>query len=70
MMEWVLKGIANVDVYVDDVIVGPKGDSMDELLANHKCDLKVVMERLKEHDLHVDPSKSRLFMEETSSVGI
>ena len=30
MMEWVLQGMENVDVYIDDVIVGSSGDSMEE----------------------------------------
>jgi hypothetical protein len=35
----------------------------DELLANDERDLRAVMERLKEHDLHVSPKKAQLFLE-------
>ena len=43
MMEWVTKGLVGVDVYIDDVIVGSEGDTMEELLANHERDLRAVM---------------------------
>lgn len=38
MIEWVLKGLTGVNVYIDDVIVGSTGDTMEELLANHERD--------------------------------
>ena len=36
MMEWVLDGIPSAKVYIDDVIVGSEGDTLEELLANHE----------------------------------
>ena len=69
MMEWILKGLDGVDVYIDDVIVGSTGSTLEECLANHERDLRTVMDRLQEHDMHVDPAKARLFMQEVEFCG-
>ncbi len=44
MMEWVLRDLPGVNVYIDDVIVGSTGNTPEELLANHERDLRAVME--------------------------
>ncbi len=64
MMEWVLRDHPGVNVYIDDVIVGSTGNTPEEFLANHERDLRVVMEILKEHELHVSPKRVQLFVEE------
>ena len=69
MMEWVLRDLPGVSVYVDDVIVGSSGSSLEELLANHAQDLARVMDRLKEHQLVVDPAKAKLFVREVEFCG-
>jgi hypothetical protein len=68
-MEWVLRDLPGMKVYIDDVIVGSTGNTPEELLANHERDLRAVIERLKEHDLHVSPKKAQLFVEEVEFCG-
>ncbi len=69
MMECILRDLPGVNFYIDDVIVGSTGNTPEELLANHEGDLRAVMERLKEHDLHVLPKKAQLFVEEVEFCG-
>ena len=69
MMEWVLKGLEGVNVYVDDVIVGSTGDTLEEMLENHERVLRATLERLAESELRVDPNKVKLFMEEIEFCG-
>ena len=64
MMEWVLKGLEGVNVYVDDVIVGSTGDTLEAMLENHERVLRATLERLAESELRVDPNKVKLLMEE------
>ena len=45
MMEWVLKGLEGVNVYMDDVIVGTSGDTFEEILENHSQALRAVLDR-------------------------
>ena len=59
MMEWVLRDIPFVSVYVDDVIVGSTGTTEDELLQVHAANLGVVLQRLAEHELAVDPKNAK-----------
>ncbi len=64
-----MRDLPGVNVYIDDVIVGSTENSPDELLANHERDLRVVMERPKEHDLHMSLKKAQLFVEEVEFCG-
>ncbi len=68
MIEWVLKDLSgrgwSVHVYVDDVIIGSDGATHEERVANHAQALKATLDRLREHQLRVDPAKMRLFMED------
>jgi hypothetical protein len=67
MMEWVLQGIEGVSVYIDDVIVGSKGETHEECLRNHDVAVRQVLERLRKHTLIVDPRKVHLFTDKESS---
>ncbi len=69
VMEWALRDLEGVDVYVDDVIVGSTGATWDELVENHDRALRAVMERLAHHDLKVEAKKAQLFMEEIEFCG-
>ncbi len=73
MMKWVLKDLSgpgwSVHVYVDDVIIGSDGDTPVERVVNHARALKATLDRLREHQLRVDPAKMRLFMEEIEFCG-
>ena len=68
-MEWVLKGLKGVDVYIDDVIVGSDGQTPQEVVSNHERDLRAVLDRLAEHGLIVDARKAHMFMNEVEFCG-
>ena len=36
MMQWVLKGIESVHIYLDDLIIGSTGATEEELVENHR----------------------------------
>ena len=42
VMDHALQGLHCADVYVDDVIIGSGGDTEEELLADHNCDVRAV----------------------------
>jgi hypothetical protein len=69
MMEWVLRDLPNVDPYLDDILVGSVGDSLEELIENHKQDLEKVMKTLEEHQLVASPTKSTFFQREVEFCG-
>ena len=46
MMEWVLRDLEGVDVYLDDVIMGSKGETTEECLTNHERVVRRVLDRL------------------------
>ena len=69
MMLWVLKDVECCSVYVDDVIVGTRGDTPEETLGQHEVDLYRVLQRLEEHKVVVDPQKMKLFMTEVEFCG-
>ena len=69
MMEWVLKKIECVDPYVDDVIIGSTGINEEDAIRNHERDVRLVLERLKEHKLLVNPSKAHFFMKQVEFCG-
>ena len=69
MMEWVVAGMEGVDVYIDDVIVGSTGATMEEALANHDDLVRLVLDRLAEYKLVVDPRKVHLFTTEVEFCG-
>ena len=48
VMEMILGGIEGVDVYIDDVIIGSKGENEAEILANHESLVRKVLDRLVE----------------------
>ena len=69
MMEWVLHPCEAADPYIDDVIVGSKGSTREEAIANHERDLRQVLDRLAEQQLLVNPLKAKLFMREVEFCG-
>ena len=58
-----------MDVYIDDVIVGSTGATMEETLANHDRNLREVLDRLAQNKLIVDPRKASLFVTEVEFCG-
>ena len=69
MMEWVLQGLECADVYIDDVIVGSTGETLEECLVHHDRDIRQVLDRLQEHALIVDKRKAHLFTAEVEFCG-
>ena len=69
VMDWVFREEPNVDPYEDDCLVGSKGSTEEELLANHEKDLRKVMEILKENQLVVNKKKTQLFVREVEFCG-
>jgi hypothetical protein len=69
VMEWILKPCKAADPYIDDVIVGTEGATLEEAIEKHEQDLREVLEQLKLHQMVVDPRKAHLFMEEVEFCG-
>jgi len=64
MVEWVLRDHPYAEPYIDDIIIGSKGESEEEMIENHERDLRAVLATLAKHKLYVDPRKAHLFMRE------
>ena len=69
MMEWILRDLDFADPYIDDIIIGSKGSTEDELIANHERDLRAVLDTLAIHQIYVDPRKAHMFMREVEFCG-
>ena len=69
MMEWVLDNLEGTDPYVDDIIVGSCGDTVEELVANHMRNLQEVLKTLEKHTLVCSMKKSQFFMREVEFCG-
>ena len=68
-MEWVLREHDCADPYIDDIIIGSTGDTLDEAIARHEQDLRAVLTTLARHKIFVDPKKAHLFMREVEFCG-
>ena len=69
LMNQVLGGLDNVGPYVDDILVGSPGNTLEEAIENHYNTLKLTLTRLRDAGLHLAPSKSFLFQEEVQFCG-
>jgi hypothetical protein len=69
VMEWVLDGIECCNVYIDDIVIGSKGETMEEAIANHERDVRLVLDRLVENRLIVNNKKVHMFLEEVEFCG-
>ena len=58
VMHNALHGLDCADVYIDDIIIGSSGDTEEELLANHDCDVRAVWDSLRREGLVASVSKS------------
>ena len=61
MMEWVLRDLPQADPYIDDIIVGSTGETLEDAIYQHEYDLLEVMQRLEENKLVCSPTKSKFF---------
>ena len=59
-----LRGLDPCDPYINDIIVGTKGEDWDQLLKDHDRDLRKCLDQLKEQQLLAKGSKAQLFKEE------
>ena len=69
MMEFILSGLEGVDVYIDDVIIGSDGETLEELLANHDKRVRAVLDRLAEWAMIVEAKKCHWFTLEVEFCG-
>ena len=70
MMEWVLKDCEEfATAYLDDVLIGSKGDTAEELVINHTQHLVRVLETFEKWQLVCHPKKSFLFHKEVEFCG-
>jgi len=69
VMEFVLDVLDCCHVYIDDIIIGSRGSTPAECLANHERDLRLVLDRLAYWSVHVNPDKAKLFMREVVFCG-
>ena len=69
MMEWVLKDLDCCEVYIDDVLIGSKGNTLEEAYEKHEADLRKVLDRLLQHYVIVNKKKVHLFLEEIEFCG-
>ena len=57
MMEWVLREHDCADPYIDDIIIGSTGDTLDEAIARHEQDLRAVLTTLARQKYSWTPRK-------------
>ena len=69
VMDHVLQGFDCADVYIDDIIIGSSGDTEEELLANHDCDVRAVLDRLRKEDLVASVNKTDFFVRSVEFIG-
>ena len=69
MIEWVLQEIDCASPYIDDVLVGSRGETWEECIANHFRDVSRVLQRFEEVTLVCHPKKSFLFHTEVEFCG-
>jgi putative transposase len=69
MMEWVLRDLDCADPYIDDIIVGSNGETVEELLRNHARDVRRVLDTLRQNNLVCSPKKSHFFMRQVEFCG-
>ena len=69
MMEWVLREHECADPYIDDIIIGSTGETLEEAIENHERDLHAVLMTLAKYQIYVDPKKAHLFMQEVEFCG-
>lgn len=63
VMDKILQGIPNVQAYIDDILIWAKTD--EELLAS----IKVVLNRLKEHNVKINAEKCKWFVSHVKYLG-
>ena len=62
VMDHVLQRLDCADVYIDDIIIGSSGETEEQLLANHDCDVRAVLDSLRKKELVASVSKTEFFV--------
>jgi len=68
-MEWVLRDIPNAHPYIDDIIVGSDGETVEELIENHTKDIRKVLKTLEDNQLAARPDNSAFSQREVKFLG-
>jgi hypothetical protein len=68
MMEWVLQDHPNADAYIDDIIIGSTGKTLEEAMRNNYRDTREVLQTLKKQNMACKP-KSDFFAREVTFCG-
>ena len=69
VMDYVLSEHECANAYIDDVIVGSRGNTEEELVANHDRDLRAVLSTLAKEKMRVNMKKPQLFMRSVQFCG-
>ena len=69
MMEWILKDHPEADPYIDDVIIGSDGDTLEEALYKSYNSVRGVLQTFAKHRLIIHPEKSDFFQTEIQFCG-
>jgi len=64
MMEWVLRDIPNAHPYIDEIIFGSDGETVEEPIENHIKDIRRVLKTIQYNQFVASPAKSALFQKE------
>ena len=51
VLDHVLQGLDCADIHIDDIIIASSGATEEELLADHDCDVRAVLDRLQKEEL-------------------
>ena len=69
VMDHVLAEHECANAYIDDVIIGSRGSTEEELIANHDRDLRAVLDTLGKEQMRVNMKKPQLFMRSVQFCG-
>jgi hypothetical protein len=69
VMDWIFKDFPHVDPYIDDIIIGSTGSTMEEMIETHTKDLVAVLEQLAKYELLVSAEKAQLYMKKVEFCG-
>ena len=64
VMEHVLRDLPFADAYIDDVILGNDGDTLDDAISQHKKDLLQVLETFYAANIVFSTKQIQLFLKE------
>ena len=69
VMEHVLREIPNADPHVDDLVIGSRESTEEELIRNHEADLRRVLDTFAQQQLVVSTKKVQMFLRQVEFCG-